>query len=296
MMLLGLAAALLASALYNVGSALQALDAREAPADEGLRLKLLARLIRHRRWLAGMLLGALGFPLQVLALAKAPFVVVQPALAAGLLLLLLIGNRLLGERVGRAELAAVLGICGGIALLGWGAPAHTETVRAGGAALSVIVLFSLLALAPFALRGGRFDFTSLVIVGSALGFGASNVATKLVSDGAAAGHLLIAGAWIVVAAATGVAATVTEMTALQRRPATTVVPISFGLQTFLPILVEPFYLRENWGTARASGSLLLLGLVLIATGSVGLARTRSVSGLVAGLEEAGSAASLRQAT
>jgi drug/metabolite transporter (DMT)-like permease len=295
MILLGLAAALLASALYNLGSALQALDAREAPAEEGLRLKLLARLVRRRRWLAGMALGGLGFPLQVLALAKAPFVVVQPALAAGLLLLLVIGNRVLGERTGGPELAAVLAICVGIGLLGLGAPAHTEAVRSNGDAIAVIVAFGALALAPFALRGGRFDFTSVVIAGSALGFGASNIATKLVSDSAGSGRLLIAAIWVAVAAGTGIAATVTEMTALQRRPATTVVPISFGLQTFLPILAEPLYLREDWSSARAGGSLLVLGLVLIAIGSIALTRTRSVSALVTGLEEPAPAGGLRQA-
>src|SRR5205807_10411826 len=91
---LGLAAALAASVLFNVGVALQALDAREAPKDEGLRLSLLKRLVRRRRWLLGFALGGLGFPLEVLAFADAPFVVVQPALAAGLVLLLAFGVRI----------------------------------------------------------------------------------------------------------------------------------------------------------------------------------------------------------
>jgi drug/metabolite transporter (DMT)-like permease len=283
-LLIGLGAALLASALYNVGSALQALDAREAPSEEGLRLKLLTRLVRHRRWVIGLLLGALGFPLQVAALAKAPFVLVQPALAAGLLLLLLVGSRVLKERVGPGEIASVLAICGGIALLAWGAPAHTETVRSTADIVAVIGLFSALALVPFLLRNGRLDSTMLVIVGSALGFGASNIATKLVSDGFAASHLVLAGVWLVVALVTGVAATVTEMTALQRRPATIVVPISFGVQTFLPVLAEPLYLREEWRSGAAGGMPLLLGLLLVLAGALALTRTRTVSALAVGLE------------
>jgi drug/metabolite transporter (DMT)-like permease len=285
MILIGLAAALLASALYNLGSALQALDAREAPPEEGLQLRLLARLMRRRRWLVGLVLGGLGFPLQVAALAMAPFVLVQPALAAGLLLLLVMGNRMLGERVGRAEIGAVLATCGGIALLAWGAPAHTETVRSEVDAVSVVALCSALSLVPFALRGGKSDFTLLVIVGSALGFGASNIATKFVSDGLTNGHLLIAATWIAVAAVTGVAATVTEMTALQRRPATFVIPISFGLQTFLPVVIEPLYLREDWSSAAAGGVPLLLGLLLVLAGAIAIARNHSVSELAAGGEE-----------
>ena len=47
----------------------------------------------------------LGWPLQIIALAYAPLVVVQPALASGLLVLLLAGERLLGERAGPARAA-----------------------------------------------------------------------------------------------------------------------------------------------------------------------------------------------
>src|SRR3954468_17882184 len=128
MVFLGIAAAVAASVAFNVGIVLQALDAREEPAEEGLRLSLLAHLAHRKRWIAGLLLGALGFGLQVVALGWAPFVVVQPVLAAGLLLVLWLGVRTLGEQVGRAEIAGVLGITCGIGLLAWGTPAGTEKV------------------------------------------------------------------------------------------------------------------------------------------------------------------------
>src|SRR5919199_1618734 len=247
MPLAGLLAALLAGALFSLGSALQALDAREAPADEGLRLRLLARLARRRRWIAGLVLGGVGFGFQALAFAGAPFVLVQPALAVGLVLLLVLARRMLGERVRRGELAAVAAIVGGVALLAWGAPAQNEQLRSVGSAVWVLAILGVLALAPFALRGTRLDSATLVIVASALGFGATNIATKLMSDDLGAGRYLVAIAWI------AAAATVPEMTALQRRRATTVIPISFGLQPFLPIVIEPLYLQERWATAALVG-------------------------------------------
>lgn len=277
MVLFGLAAALAASACFNLGSALQALEARQAPAEESLRLRLLARLVRRRRWVAGLILGAAGFPLQVLALAHAPFVVVQPALAAGLLLLLLLGSRLLAERVRSSDAAAVVGICFGITLLGWGAPAHVEAVRGGPAPLVVLVVLGLVALVPFALRGARFDTTFVVIAGSAIGFAASNIATKLVTDDFVASRFLLTAIWVAVAAALGIAATATEMSALQRRAATIVVPISFGLQTFFPILIEPLYLREDWTSAPVAGVPLIAGLVLVLAASLALTRSPAVS-------------------
>jgi drug/metabolite transporter (DMT)-like permease len=282
-LLLGLACAVAASVAFNVGIVLQAADARQAPQAQDLRLSLIANLARRRRWIAGFLLGGVGFGLQVLALSLAPFVVVQPALAAGLLLVLFLGVRMLGERVGMAEVAGVLGITAGIALLAWGTPAGTETVSSTPAVISIIGAMTLISIVPFALRGrGRLDSATFVIVASALAFGAGNVATKLVSDQVDAGAFMAAGLWLAVATGTGVIALTTEMTALRRRPATFVVPVSFAIQTFLPVLLEPLYLSERWGAAALDGAPLIAGLLMVGAGAVAVARTRAVSTLIAG--------------
>jgi drug/metabolite transporter (DMT)-like permease len=204
-------------------------------------------------------------------------------LAAGLLLMLYLGVRMLDERVGWPEVAGVIGITAGIGLLAWGQPEGIETVRGEAALLSVMGGMVAVSLIPFALRGrGRLDSATFVIVASALAYGASNIATKLVSDGIDARTWLVVGVWLLAAAATGVIALTTEMTALQRRPATFVVPVSFAIQTFLPVALEPIYLTERWGTAALGGAPLITGLVLIALGAVAVAKTRAVSALVAG--------------
>ncbi|MBK5220022.1 MAG: hypothetical protein JJE35_09600 [Thermoleophilia bacterium] len=281
MVALGLIAALAASVAFNVGIVLQAADARREPASEGLRLSLLAHLVRRRRWIAGLLLGWAGFVLQVVALSLLPFVVVQPVLAAGLLLMLYLGVRMLGEQVGVAEVVGVLGITAGIGLLAWGTPAGTGTVSSQPAAISVMVAMTMVALVPFALRGrGHLDSATFVIVASALAFGAGNIATKLVSDGVADGTWLLVAIWLAVTAGTGVIALTTEMTALQRRPATFVVPVSFAIQTFFPIALEPLFLSERWSTAALGGVPLIVGLVMVAVGAVAVAKTRAVSALV----------------
>ena len=56
----------------------------------------------------------LGWPLQVLALSLAPLVVVQPALAMGLLVLLVVAERMLGEHAGRTEHIAMGAIVVGV--------------------------------------------------------------------------------------------------------------------------------------------------------------------------------------
>src|SRR4051794_28752817 len=119
----GIAAAAVAAACFDAGLALQALDARELPKEHGLRPRLLARIVRRRRWLAGTGLAFGGWPFHLLALGLAPLSLVQPTLALGLVLLLYLGHRVLGERVGMAEIAAVAGVVGAVAGVPWaGAP------------------------------------------------------------------------------------------------------------------------------------------------------------------------------
>jgi drug/metabolite transporter (DMT)-like permease len=279
---LGLSAALLASAFFNVGIALQGIEARSAPAALGLHESLLVLLVHRRRWVLGWLLGILGVAPQVLAFAEAPFVVVQPALAAGLLILLFLGAKLFHEPVGPAEVAGVFAIIGGIALLTWGAPGHSEAHRSGYAVVGVTAAVCLVALLPFAVRGTRLDSGLLSIVASGCGFGASNIATKLMADDGRGGHWAAAAAWALVAIGIGIAATLTMMSAFQRRPATTVVPVSTAVETFLPVLLEPLFLKEHWSAAPFGGAPILGGLLAALVGTILVSRSRAVSTLAAG--------------
>jgi hypothetical protein len=281
MFALGLVAALVASAMFNVGAALQALEARGQPRSLELRPSLLVRLLRRRLWVLGFLLGLLGVGPQVLALATAPFVVVQPALTAGLVLLLVIGARWLDERVTADSWIGVAGIVGGLALVAVGTPGHVEAHRSWLPVILVVAGLSVPGLLPFPVRGTRFDTAWLVMIATGTGFAATNVATKLMSDDVGLGHWLNAVAWAAVALGMGIAATLTNMTAFQRSPATVVVPVTTTIQTFLPIVFESFFLRERWSSAASDGLPLGAGLVVAAVGTVLVARTRGVSKLVA---------------
>ena len=281
MFALGVGAALLASVLFNVGIALQGLEARKAPRRLELRPQLLVRLLRNRVWLLGWFLGLVGIGPQILALDDAPFVVVQPALAVGLLLLLALGVRAFGEPVGKPEIAGVLAIVGGVALVAWGAPTRTEVQRGFVVVVLVCAALAVPSLAPFAVRGTRLDTGMLAIVASGCGFGLTNIVTKLMSDAFSAGHYAATAAWALVGLAFGGAATLTGMTAFQRRPATTVVPVTTAVQTFLPIVLEPVFLNERWTNAALDGAPIAVGLALAFVGTVLVSRTRAVSALAA---------------
>jgi len=279
--IVGLAAALTASVLFNVGIVLQAIDARTAPPGLALRLALLRRLLRRRVWVLGWLLGIVGIWPQVVAYSRAPFVVVQPALAGGLLLMLALGVHVLGEHVALKDVVGVAAIIAGVVLVAWGAPSHTETHRSWPAVIAVVAALSLAGIVPFFVRGTRLDRGMLVVVACGCGFAATNVATKLLGDDFNAGHNWNALEWGLVGLGNGVAATLTNMTAFQRKAATIVVPISTAVQTFLPIVVEPLFLEEHLGSAALGGGPLIAGLIIACAGSVLVAGSAGVSELFA---------------
>lgn len=282
MLVLGLVAALVASVLFNVGIVLQALDARAAPRELSNKVGLLAVLFRRPRWVVGWLLGLVGILPQIVAYGDAPFVEVQPILLVGLLLVLVLAHHVLDEHVTFRETAGVLALIAGVALVAWGAPGHVEQHRGAVAVISVVAVLGLGGIAPFLVRGTRFDSGMLVIVAAGLAFGATNIATKLFGDDAGLGPLYQAAVWALVGLALGVAATITNMTAFQRRKATTVVPVSTAVQTFLPIALEPLFLREHWASAAFGGIPLIGGLGVALAGCVLLAGSAAVSGMIAG--------------
>jgi drug/metabolite transporter (DMT)-like permease len=280
MFLIGIATAVVASLLFYAGIALQALEARKAPRERGLRLSLLQTLLRRPLWVLGLLLGLLGVLPQVVALATAPFVVVQPLLAVGLLILLFLGARLFDEPIGLPEWLAATAIIGGIVLVSIGAPPHTEAHRGGAAVVGVVAALSVPALLPL-LRVRPLTNPYVILVACGLGFAATNVAVKLLGDDVGLGHWPNALAWTVVAAIDGVAATITNMSAFQVLPATVVVPVSTAVQTFFPIALEPLFLRER-APSTLEALALAGGLALSLAGTLQLARTPAVSGVVRG--------------
>ena len=162
----------------------------------------------------------------------------------------------------------MVAIIAGIAPVAGGAPAHSEAHRGWVAVVSVFVASSLAGLAPFLVRATRLDTGMLVVVATGCAFGATNVATKLLGDNVDLGHWANAVVWGLAGLAMGVAATLVNMTAFQRRSATTVVPVSTAVQTFLPILLEPFFLHEHWGSAIYDGAPVAAGLVTALIGIV----------------------------
>ncbi len=282
-LVLGIGAAVGASVFYSLGIALQAMDAKEAPHGDHLRLALVWGLVKRGRWMLGTGLSILGWPLQVIALLLAPLVVVQPALAAGLLVLVFVGQRMLGEHAGAREYIAMAAIV--IGVIGAGLCAPPRSTGHTSERLTILLVLTVLAVAsllPYVLRAMRRSPASVTIVCAGLAFGWSGIATKLASDDLSHGYFAVAIAWGLATAAASAVGVLSESSSLQARPAIQVAPVVFVTQTIVPVALAPLLFGERFYDTPLGGVPLALSLLLLIVGAAVLVRSPLLLALMGG--------------
>ncbi|HET6570479.1 MAG TPA: hypothetical protein VFG58_03215 [Solirubrobacterales bacterium] len=204
-----------------------------------------------------------------------------------MILLLWLGVTRLDESPGLREGVAVAAIVVGVAGVAWAAPERT-TEHAGAAGVTfALVLVAIPVLAPYALRFRLFPqrgvervdigaLGGLATVAAGCGYAWTAIASKLLTDELAAGALLVAAVWLASAAASEGLALLSEMSALQRRPATRVAPTMFAVQIVVPVLLAPLIFGEKWGGTPLGGAALLIFVAIAIAGTVLLAGSKSV--------------------
>ncbi len=278
---LGFALALAAATCYEMGYALQALEARTAPGRHAMRVSLLAHLLRRPGWVAAAALSVVGWPLQVLALSQAPLTLVQPVLALGLLLLLVLGTRILAEPVGPREVLAVLVIIGSVAVVAWTAPSEPGEIPRDAGLAAALALLAVATLAPFV--GSRFGRhpVVLLVAGAGAADGFAGFVAKLVSEDASAGLWLAALAWSVLVGSVVMMGVISESSALQRARATRVAPVVLAMQIAIPVAMAPLVGGEGWRDTPVGGAVLAVALAGVIVGVSLLASSPAVAGVIA---------------
>lgn len=277
--ILGLVAAAAAGTCFDVAVVLYALEARRLPAEVRPSASFLRRLLRRPRWVGAVALDVLGWPLQLGALALAPLTLVQPALALGLPVLLLLGARILGERIGRSEVVATGSIVAGVVAIGLAAPDHTASHTSGGRLAVALVGLGAVALTPYAIRRGAPS--GLLVLGAGCAYAWTGLSSRLIADGLAHGTALAVLALAAGTAVVGLTGLLSETAALQRRAATAVAPAIYGIQVAMPVALAPVVLDERWGSTPGGGAVIVAGLLAVVAGAVKLGRSRTVGGLMA---------------
>jgi drug/metabolite transporter (DMT)-like permease/uncharacterized protein YbaR (Trm112 family) len=273
----GIAIALVATTIYNVGFVLEKRALTYLPAIDAHRIwSLLRTLFTAPGWLAGFAFILVGMVLQLVVLSLEPLTVAQPLQASGVVVTILLSRLVLRERLGRIELVCIAVLVGSVILLslssGSGSTAGTHAD-----ALSV----TLAALPGFALaagiywsaqRAGRARHrqqrpASGISYGLCAGlmYGVAGLALKALSASLFSGHrahsLLVAAAlspYLYVALGCMAAGLCLFQTALQRSPASIVVPLGAIISTGYLIVIGSWLFHE-----RLPSSPVLLALRLI---------------------------------
>ena len=145
----------------------------------------------------------------------------------------------------------------GVAGVAWAAPDRT-TDHAGTGAIALALGLVAIPIAG-SLRAARpgSAFGTLAVISAGCGYAWTAIASKLLTDELAAGALLVAVVWLATAAASEGLALLSEMSALQRRPATHVAPVMFAVQVLVPVILAPLIFGEKWSTTPLGGAALV---------------------------------------
>jgi len=271
-LVLGILAAAGAGAFIDGAVAFQAVEAKLVGRQHGLRLSMMFQLLRRPQWLLATGGQVVGAGLQVLALTLAPLTVVQPTLAVGLIVLLLIGSHRLGEHVGTRRWLAVVGMIGGITMLALSAPGRS-TAEPVLWELALVGGILVLPMIWVRIRGEQRLKSAQVIIAAGCGFALSAIAVKLLSDGLERGDVVAVIGWGIVAGAGALLGQVIDMTALQRFPATQVAPPIFAFEIVVPVALAPFLFKEDWSHPL----VVILGLAIVVVGGAIVAHAPAVA-------------------
>jgi drug/metabolite transporter (DMT)-like permease len=264
-------AAVVASSLFSVGIVLQASETRGVDPRFSLRLSLIRHLIARRRWVVGTAVTLAGYPFHIAALLLAPLTVVQPALAAGLLLLLVVGARTHEETIGPRDVVGVVAIVVGVVAMTLTAPRRSEVDASTGPLLVALAGLVVITLTPYVLtrlRGvGAGSLATLATFAAGAAYAFDGISTKLVSDHLSADELAAAIGWLAATLVVGGLGFLGQITALQRHTAAQVGPVIYVVPVLVPVLLSPFLTGEDWGATPLGGGVLVASLLIVSVGA-----------------------------
>lgn len=269
-MVWGFLCALLSAVAYGVASVMQAVAAKAAPdkGGAGVDPRLLLRVLKQWKFVAGLVLDGLGFVAQIAALHVLPLFLVQATQAASLAVTA-VAVRVFGVRLGAREWTAVGVVVAGLALLGSSAESEGSSEVSLGFRLALAGAAVVLGIAGLLVgrAGDRIRTAGLGLV-AGLCFGLVAVAGRVIPSLAPL-DLLRDPALYVVAVA-GALAMLFFATALQRGGVTTATAMMVLGETVMPSLIGVLLLGDR--TRPGFAVVALIGFVLAVAAALALAR------------------------
>ena len=272
----GILLALVATTAYNVGLIQEKRALGQMPALDIRRvLRVIGSLMTSRAWLTGFALMLIGLACQTIALTFEPVSVVQPVLASGVVLVLVLSRLVLRERLHGGETWCVAAIVVSLVLLAMSATGAKDSHTASPGWMAAVMVPSAvvgLAFAVGALRGRRRGSTGGGVwagVGPGLLAGGAALAIKalsgiLVGQQTAAEIAIgvVSSPYLYVLGGSLAVAMLLFQAALQAGRASIVVPVSNVTGSVYFIIAGTWLFHEHLPTSPGKLVLRLAGIAL----------------------------------
>ncbi len=282
----GILLALLATTAYNVGMILEKRALGHMPTLDLRRVRHVAiSLATSRAWLGGFALMLTGLACQTIVLTFEPVSVVQPVLASGVALVLVLSRLMLRERLRAGETWCVAAIAVSVILLALSANGAEASHHASPGWVAAVMVPSVivgLLVAAGALRARRHGSGAAGVwagVGTGLLYGVAALAIKGLS-GVLVRHQSLAGLaigvvsspYLYVLAGSSAVAMLLFQAALQAGRASIVVPVSGVVGSTYFIIAGTWLFHEHLPESPARLGLRVAGIVLAALVVIALSR------------------------
>ena len=248
--------ALVSGALINIGFLLQQRGLRGGTSDGGWHGLLAAA--RSRTWLAGQLLGWIGFAGQIVAVAMAPLTLVQAFVAGSLALSIPVAARLFGLRVRREQLAAIGLVAAALFLLPIGFAAHNSHLNPG------VLIAAALTGGAVAAAIARVSGGAARAVAAGLCYGIADAAIKAAAVSVRAHGLAgLPAGWALLAAVATFGGFLAFQSALRHADAIAAVSLMNALTAVTALSLGLLAFGEALGTSPALGALHLTAIAVV---------------------------------
>ena len=271
--------ALIASALFGAGVALQQRPATEVPRQYAGRPALLLRVVRNPAWVAGVIAEIGGFVTQVFALRRGSLVVVQPLITTSLLFTIALASWWTHQTVTSRDWLSIIGVAVGVAaFLVVASPSEHSSGQASAVdwVLSAASMAGALTFLIWAgLRGGS-NRKRAAALGLAAGLGDAFMAvlTKAFAHATQGGLAAAFSTWIPYAVCVaGVAAMLLTQTAYQTGQPKISIPLITVTEPLLSCGIGVGLFGEAIHLGGTRAPFVVISILVIAAALISLSRS-----------------------
>jgi drug/metabolite transporter (DMT)-like permease len=267
--LLGLGAALAAAVFFGSASIVQATAVRRIPRTSGLSTRLVVELLGQPLFLLAMAMNLVGFSLHLVALRSIPLFLAQAGIAASLAVTALLAVRVHDDELERADWAAVVGTCVGLALLAASSGSVGDETASDTFLIGLYAALAVLATGGF-LASRMQGPVSTELLGLLAGFGFAGVSVSARVLPGLAPATVVAAPSAYALATSGALAFLLYSVALQRGSVTGATAPMIVSQTVTPAAVGVLLLHD--GIRPGWIPIAAIGFVVTGLGALQLAR------------------------